>query len=51
MSDINYLTTPYEVALEVPVTVLSNDVMTAVTQWFISDVLTSVPAAGGVTGS
>ena len=49
MSDINYLTTPYEVALEVPVTVLSNDVMAAVTQWFISDVLTSVPAAGGVS--
>ena len=49
MSDINYLAVPYEVALEVPVTVLSNDVMTAITQWFISDVLTSHPAAGGVS--
>ena len=49
MSDINYLAVPYQVALEVRLTVLSNDTMTAITQWFVTDVLTSHLAAGGVS--
>ena len=48
MSDIDYLAVPYQVALEVPQKVLNNDTMTAVTQWFVTQVLTSHPAAGGV---
>ena len=48
MSDIDYLAVPYQVALEVPLTVLNNDAMAGVTQWFLTNVLTSHPAAGGV---
>ena len=32
MSDIDYLAVPYQVALEVPQTVMNNDTMTAVIQ-------------------
>ena len=48
MSDIDYLAVPYQVALEVPQTVMNNDTMTAVIQWFVTNVLTSHPLAGGV---
>ena len=46
MSDIDYNSVPYEVALEVPQTVLNNDRMAAVISWFVTNVITSHPLAG-----
>ena len=48
MSDVDYNAVPYEVALEVPQTVMNNDTMQAVISWFVTNVITSHPLAGGV---
>ena len=51
MSDVDCLAVPYQVALEVPQTVMNNDAITAVIQWFVTNVLSSHPLAGGGGGS
>ena len=48
MTDVDYTSVPYEVDLNVPQTVLNNDQMQAVIQWFCTNVITSHPLAEGV---